>query len=292
MYTIPTLEELAPKLSHKTYYSVFDINDGFYHIQLNEVSSKYCYFNTIYGTYRFLRAPFGLKNIPEFFQKLVYKYFGDISGVTIYVDDILISADTIEEHDNIVNKVIQRARDYNIKFNFDKIQYCIQEVKYPGMIFNKNGMKSNPDKIQVIKELEYPINKLELQRFLGIEPLRQLLKKDNMRVWSEKCANAIDSLKNIIISNKVLAPFDVRASVQIYCDASKSALGSCLMQNNRPVYFASRSLNKTEIEYAQIEKELLAITFSCKKFHNYIYGHEDVTIYTDHMPLTSIINKT
>jgi len=52
----------------------------------------------------------------------------------------------------------------------------------------------------------------------------------------------------------------VRLPVQIYCDASKSALGSCLMQNGRPVYFASRSLNKTEIGYAQIEKELLAIT--------------------------------
>jgi len=64
------------------------------------------------------------------------------------------------------------------------------------------------------------------------------------------------------------------------------------MQNGRPVYFASKSLSKTEIEYAQIEKELLAITFSCNKFHNYIYGHGDVTVYTDHMPLTSIINKT
>lgn len=115
--------------------------------------------------------------------------------------DILISAKTIEEHDNIVRNVIQRARDYNIKL------YCVQEVKSLGMIFNKNGMKSNPEKIQVIKELEYPVNKLELQRFLGmigflrnfipnmskiIEPLRQLLKKDNMWVWSEKCANAID----------------------------------------------------------------------------------------------------
>lgn len=75
MYTIPTLEELVPKLSHKTYYSVFDIKDGFYHIQLNEVSSKYCSFNTIYGTYRFLRAPFGLKNIPEFFSKVSIQIF-------------------------------------------------------------------------------------------------------------------------------------------------------------------------------------------------------------------------
>lgn len=140
-----------PKLSNKAYYSVFDIKDGFYHIQLKEVSSKYCFFNTIYGTYRFLRAPFGLKNIPEFFQKLVYKYFGDISGVIIYVDDILISADTIEEHDNIVKNVIQRARDYNIKFNFDKVQYCVQEVKYLGMIFNKNGMSLTQIKYKLLK---------------------------------------------------------------------------------------------------------------------------------------------
>jgi len=84
MYIIPTLEELVPKLSHKTYYTVFDIKNGFYHIQLDDESSKYCSFNTIYGTYRLLRAPFGLKNIPAFFQKLVYKYFGDIPGVTIY----------------------------------------------------------------------------------------------------------------------------------------------------------------------------------------------------------------
>lgn len=65
-----------------------------------------------------------------------------------------------------------------------------------------------------------------------------------------------------------------------------------MVQKGRPVYFASRSLNNTEVEYAQIEKELLAITFSCKKFHNYIYGHNDITIHTDHMPLTSIINKS
>jgi len=75
-----------------------------------------------------VRAPFGLKNISEFFQKLVYKYFGDIPGVSIYIDDIMLSVDTLEEYDNIVKKVMQRARDYNIKFNFDKIQYCVQEV--------------------------------------------------------------------------------------------------------------------------------------------------------------------
>lgn len=80
MYTIPTLKELAPKLSHKKFYTVLDIKDGFYHARLDEESSKYCSFNTVYGAYRFLRASFGLKNIPEFFQKLVYKYFSNLCG--------------------------------------------------------------------------------------------------------------------------------------------------------------------------------------------------------------------
>jgi len=57
----------------------------------------------------------------------------------------MVSADTMEEHDNIDNKVVKKAREYNIKFDFDKIQYCVQEVKYLGMIFNKNGMKFSPD---------------------------------------------------------------------------------------------------------------------------------------------------
>lgn len=73
MYTIPTLEELAHKLLHKKFYTVLDIKDRLYHVRLDEESSKYCSFYSVYGTYRFLRAPFGLINIPEFFQKLAYK---------------------------------------------------------------------------------------------------------------------------------------------------------------------------------------------------------------------------
>lgn len=103
------------------------------------------------------------------FQKLVYKYFEDIAGVVIYVDDIMACADTLEGHDSTIKKLLERARDYNIKFNFSKLQYCAREVKYLGMIFNKDGMKSNPYKTcktQVIKELKYPNSKIELQCFL------------------------------------------------------------------------------------------------------------------------------
>jgi len=79
--------------------------------------------------------------------------------------------------------------------------------------------------------------------------------------------------------------------VQIQCDASKDAIGCCLLQANKPVWFASRSLTETEQMYTVIEKESLAIKFAVKKFHYYIYGHNEVKIYTDHQPLVSIAKK-
>lgn len=89
----------------------------------------------------------------------------------------------------------------------------------------------------------------------------------------------------------VLSFFDPSTPIEIENDASKDGLGSCMSQNNHPVGFASRSLSKTEIRYSQIEKELLAIVFSVQKFHYFIYGVRNVTIYSDHKPLEAIFKK-
>lgn len=85
-FTVPTLEEFTPKLINKKYYSVFDLRDEYYHIKLDEKSSKYCTFSTPFGNYRFLRLAFGLNVAPELFIKQNEKYFGDIEGVIIYFD--------------------------------------------------------------------------------------------------------------------------------------------------------------------------------------------------------------
>lgn len=305
-YTIPTLEELAPKLSNKQVFTVLDIKDGFYHVKLDNESSKLCSFSTVYGTYRFLRAPFGLSCMPEIFQRLVYKYFGDIPGVSIYFDDLCIAGDSKDEVDQILKNVLERARKYNIRFNFDKLQYCVNEVKYLGVIFNKSGMSPDPEKTKSIKTLSNPTNKNELQQLLGLinylrnfipnlaeltTPFRELLKKNVQWQWTESHTKSLNTLKQIICSGQVLAAFDEKLPIDIQCDASKDAIGCCILQNGKPVSFASRCLNNAEIQYAQIEKELLAITFACNKFHYYIYGQQNVTVHTDHMPLLSILNK-
>lgn len=98
------------------------------------------------------------------------------------------------------------------------------------------------------------------------------------------------NLKDLLCKAPVLKYFDPKLPVFIQTDASKDGLGACLLQNNHPVAYASRSLTLNEQKFAQIEKELLAIVFALEKFHYYIYG-KHVIIYSDHKPLESIVKK-
>lgn len=113
---------MSATLSGKEWFTVLDLKDGFYHVELDESSSKLCTFNSPFGNYRFKRLPFGLSLAPELFQKINRKNFGDIQGVIVYIDDILIFAKTKEEHDLIVSKV-ERAKRLGIRFNSQKVQF-------------------------------------------------------------------------------------------------------------------------------------------------------------------------
>uniref|UniRef100_A0A2S2NXG9 RNA-directed DNA polymerase n=1 Tax=Schizaphis graminum TaxID=13262 RepID=A0A2S2NXG9_SCHGA len=124
-----------------------------------------------------------------------------------------------------------------------------------------------------------------------IEPFRDLLRKDVLWSWSIDCDSAFNKLKNILTEMTTLSNYNAKDNFTIQCDASEKALGCCLLQNNRPVYYASRCMSDTEQMYAQVEKEMLSIVFACKKFHKLIYGQSIVEIFTDHQPLISVMKK-
>ncbi|KAI5754703.1 hypothetical protein M8J77_010793 [Diaphorina citri] len=304
-FLIPTLDDIKARLAGKKIFSVVDLKDGFYQVELDENSQKLCTFNSPFGYWTFSRLPFGISSAPEVFSRLNTKYFGDIQDVTIYFDDILIASGTMEEHLDTLNKIFQRAQSLNIKFNLKKFQYMLPEIKYLGLIFNKDGTKPDEERIQALQNIKIPKNVKQLQSVLGMfnylrdfipkmseltGPLRTLLKKDILWHWGEAQDNALKTLIKIISQAPSLRNFDPRLPISIECDSSQSGLGCCLLQLGQPIAFASRSLNSAEVSYPQIEKELLAILFSCNKFHNYIYGH-DVQVFTDHKPLVSIFTK-
>jgi hypothetical protein len=209
-FIVPTLEEVKNQLNEKKYYSVFDLKDGYYQVGLDEESRNLCKINTPFGCFKFNRLPFGLNIAPEYFQMINTRNFKNIPNTIIYFDDILIATKTEEEHDQIVQQVIERAKEMNIKFNKKKLQYKRKEVKFLGLIFKAERMTLDQEIINAIECLENPQNKAELQRLLGIfnfvrqfipnyaeltTPLRELLKKNNNFAWMEEHIRVLKQIK-------------------------------------------------------------------------------------------------
>ena len=98
-------------------------------------------------------------------------------------------------------------------------------------------------------------------------------------------------MKKALTTTPALSYYDVMKPVVIQCDASDSGLGAALLQNGLPVAYSSRALTSAETNYAQIEKELLAIVFACEKFDQYVYGRDKVHVQSDHKPLEVIFKR-
>ena len=107
-------------------------------MRLDEGSSHLCTFNTPFDRYRFKRMPFGISSAPEVFQKKNEALFGDIDGVEVIFDDIIVAATNEKEHDETMLKLLERARQANVKFNSAKLQYKVSEVKYMGNIVSES----------------------------------------------------------------------------------------------------------------------------------------------------------
>lgn len=302
---IPTFDEFAAKLNGMKYFSVLDLKDGFWHVKLANESRNLCTFATPFGNYRYIRMPFGIKTGPKVFMRMNYRNFGDIENVLIYFDDILIIGKDRKEHDDALRKVLKRAREKNVRFNVNKIQVGCKEVRYLGHIFSLNQIKPDPERLEAIKQMGKPKNKKDLQTFLGVvnflrpfianlsektAALRELLKKNVIFSWTELHTRVIEEIKKEILKSNILVPFNQNKEIVVQCDASQRGLGCCLIQEGKPISFASRSLTIAEQNYAQIEKEMLAILFACNKFNFYTYGRT-VRVVNDHKPLLGIMKK-
>jgi len=304
-YQVPTFDDVLPRLAGKKPFSIIDMKDGFWHVELDEESSKLVTFNTPFGRYSFTRLPFGLNSAPEVFQKRAQQTFGDIEGVNVVFDDIIIAASTVPEHDETFRKLLQRARENNVRFNRKKLQLTIPTVCYLGHMVSEEGISPDPEKVRAITEFPPPTSREELLRFNGMATnvsrfipnftettfaYRQLLKKDAPWTWAEPQQKSFETVKELITSAPVLSHFNQQQQLVIQTDASSKGLGSCLLQEGHPISYASRALTDCETRYAQIEKELLAIVFACERFHSYVYGRE-VLVQSDHKPLEAIFNK-
>ena len=312
-YPMPVIEDLLPDLCKARVFSVVDVKNGFWHVQLDDESSKLTTFATPWGRFRWLRMPFGIAPAPEEFQRRLNEALEGLDGVRTIADDIIVFGvgDTDEEavvdHDHKLVALLERCRQRHIKLNKDKMKFKLPQLSYVGHVISAEGLKPDPAKVEAIQNMPPPADKQGLRRIMGMvnylqkfaprlseitTPIRTLLKDDAEFVWEESVhGECFKRVKAVIASAPVLKYFDPSVEAVLQCDASQHGLGACLMQNGQPVAYASRSLTETECNYVQMEKELLAIVFGVEKFESYLYGRK-FKVETDHKPLESILKKS
>lgn len=173
-FQFTTIDEILPELGRAKVFSTLDAKKGFWQLKLAETSSKLTCFWTPFGRYRWVRLPFGLAPSPEIFQMRMQELTQNLKGVEIMADDILIygSGDSVEEarrdHNANLRKLLEQFRRFNCKLNKSKLELCKNSVKFYGFILTDEGLKPDNSKVDMIKNMPVPKDKLELQRFLGL----------------------------------------------------------------------------------------------------------------------------
>lgn len=309
-YPLPNIQDILDKLGRSRYFSALDCASGYWQIPIAQEDQCKTAFSTQKGHFEFKRMAFGLKSAPATFQRLMNTILSELVGprCLVYLDDVVIFGETLQEHNERLRQVFQRLREHDIQLEPDKCEFLKTELQYLGHIVTLNGVTPDPMKIKAIEEFPKPKTQKDIKSFLGLigyyrrflpkfsqlsKPLNDLLKKDRRWKWETEQEDSFNELKRQITNPPVLQFPDFTQPFVLTTDASDFAIGSILSQGkigeDKPIAFASRSLSTAEINYSTIEKELLAIVWSCKHFRPYLLGRT-FTIVTDHKPLTWIFN--
>lgn len=311
---MPLIDELVQSTKRNCFMSTFDLRSGFWQVPLRECDKDKTAFQTPFGTYRFTRMPFGLKNAPSTFQRLIDKLRSSVNrslsqiegdNVTLlaYQDDLLLITETYSGHIKALRAVCEKLRDFNLKANRDKCVFCRKKVKYLGHVITQEGVSPDYDKVQSVVEMKPPLNLKHLRTFLQTcswfrkfvpnfsavaEPLTRLTRKNQTWVWETEQINAFEELKKRLTTAPILIQADYSEPFILRTDASSYAVGAVLLQGEgveeRPIEYASRLLTSAERNYSTTEREALAVVWAVERFRGYVDGHQ-VIVRSDHQPL-------
>ena len=305
-FPLPRIDELLESFRTANWFSTIDLASGYWQVEVAEKDKEKTAFITHQGLYEFNVMPFGLKNAPGTFQRLMNYVLQDYIGkfVAVYLDDIIIYSKTFEQHIDHVNLVLAALRNAILKIKLKKCYFCFPNISFLGHIVGRNGISVDPAKIEKVKNFPTPKDVKSLRAALGLfsyyrkfvkdfskiaAPLTSLLKKETPFQWTNKQQNAFNRLKECLIKAPILQYPDFEKPFVLYTDASGTGLGAVLSQKDdenkeRVIAYASRSLNKAERNYGITDQECLAIVWAVKHFEQYL-GLLPFQIVTDHSAL-------
>ncbi|RAL63904.1 hypothetical protein DID88_003092 [Monilinia fructigena] len=308
-YPIPLISELQAQLGTAKWFTKIDLKSGFFLVRIKEGDEWKTAFRCKYGLFEYCVMPMGLINAPATFQGMMNGIFRGLidAGVLVYLDDVLIYAETIEEHDKLVKEVLTRLSKHNLAVAPKKCHWRVTSVEFLGFDIGPEGIKMSQDKVSCIMEWKPPKSLKECQQFIGfsnfyrrfikdfsaiVKPLTDANKADKRNwTWTTEMAMAFEDLKKAFTNAPILIHFQPTEPAIVETDSSDYALGGVLSQKGKdqkwhPVAFHSRKLQPAEMNYEIHDKELLSIVDCLQKWRQYLEGAEHkIEIYSDHQNL-------
>jgi hypothetical protein len=267
-------------VAKSSYIPSLDLTSGYHQILISEEDRSKTAFCTPFGHFQFEVLIEGLTNAPATFQtvmnSILHPYIRKF--VVVYIDDILIFPNSEAEHQahvRLVLKVLKREKFYVCKA---KSSFAQKEVKYLDHIVDKQGIRPNPKKVEAAQMWPIPKNVHDVRSFLGLVnyfqkfiehyseiavPLTNLTKKSHPWVWTGRCQDAFELLKQKMMETPLLCTTNESLPYEVVTDASDLELGGVFLQEGHPVAFESRKLNDAELNYQTTEKEMLVLFMLC-----------------------------
>ncbi|GBL76412.1 Retrovirus-related Pol polyprotein from transposon 17.6 [Araneus ventricosus] len=256
-YPLPRMEDLLTEAKSTAYMSTIDV-------KVHEADQDKTAFICPFGTYKYLRMPFGLRNAPTKFQRLIDKFRAGLKNVFAlsYLDDIIILSEIFDQHINDLQIVSEIFSLFKLHANREKCHFTCDRVKYLGHWITANGIEVDQEKVTAIQKIPAPTNVKEFRSFL------------------QTCSWLRRYVPNF---QNIAKPLN----------ASSYALGAVLTQGEGPeghvIEYASRLLIPAERNYSTTEREAIAVVWALEKFRGYVENQE-IIIASDHQPLKWVMS--
>ena len=307
---MPTVDDILQQMQGATVFSEVDLSQGYLQIPLAPESRYITAFPTPDdGPYRFKRLIMGACPSGEYFHEEIHNIIKHVPNCANISDNIWLWSDNMDQHLKELDNLLTVLQNSGITLRQQKCSFAVPNINVFGHIVSSQGIQPDQAKITAITTAPKPKCAAEVRSFLGLTnycsryiqnyssityPLRQLTKANAQFHWTEQHEAAFNKLKTALSNSPVLAHFSLTSPTRLVTDASPWAVGAILLQQQpdmsyRPIAYGSRSLSQTEMKYAQIEREALAIVFGCEHFHTYLYGRT-FELETDHRPLEHLFN--
>uniref|UniRef100_A0A453JGH4 Reverse transcriptase domain-containing protein n=1 Tax=Aegilops tauschii subsp. strangulata TaxID=200361 RepID=A0A453JGH4_AEGTS len=250
-FPLPIVDELLNELAGATVFSKLDLRAGYHQIRMRDEDEAKTAFKTHHCHFQFRVMPFGLTNAPATFQCLMNAIFSKYirKFVIIFLDNIPIFSETMEEHLEHVRTVLELLRQHQLYVKASKCEFATDHIDYLGHVISHEGVATDAEKTQAMVQWPTPTTATELRGFLGLtgyyrkfvrhydiiaKPLTQLLTKKGFE-W-------FDLLKQAMVTTPVLALPNFDKPFAIKTDACDTGIGAVLTQEGHPVAYFSKAL--------------------------------------------------